>query len=92
MNDGQPPQDCGERNLKIEAPHTSSIPLNERVEMLEIHVTHLERQVEILNEVVIDQGKTLKRLLAVQQQLASTMEAQETDRIRLDVSRPPHSR
>lgn len=64
--------------------------LPERLARLESHLTHLERQFEELNEVVIEQARTIKRLTALQQQLSESVENAELDRIRATNSKPPH--
>ena len=58
---------------------------------LESHVAELERMVEELNKVVIDQGKRLQRLLNQHQEVANTVESIEMDRIRATNPKPPHS-
>lgn len=68
----------------------SSVDLD-RLERLEIHLAHLERQTEELNAVVIDQGKQIARLQALVFRVTETVERAELDRIRSTPSRPPHS-
>jgi len=63
----------------------------QRLERIEAHVAHLERQVEQLNEVVIEQGKSLDQLKKLAQRQAKTMEALELERIKATNSKPPHS-
>jgi len=64
--------------------------LSERLERLESHVAHLERQYEELNGVVIEQGAILKKLQSAQQRIAETIETAELDRIKSTNARPPH--
>jgi uncharacterized coiled-coil protein SlyX len=64
--------------------------LEQRVEKLESHLAHLERQYEQLNEVVIEQGRLLAR---AQKELGKTSRAVETielERIKANVQKPPH--
>jgi len=61
-----------------------------RLEKIESHLAHLEHLYDKLNEVVIDQGKALKKLQTHQQRLAQTIEAMEAERIKSDRSKPPH--
>jgi uncharacterized coiled-coil protein SlyX len=61
-----------------------------RLERLESHVAHLERQYEELNGVVIEQGALIKKLQSVQQRVAETIENAELDRIKSTNARPPH--
>ena len=72
-------------------PAPDELPTNERFVRLESHVAELERLVEELNQVVIEQGKMLRKLQQQQQQVASTVETMELDRIRSNVQKPPHS-
>lgn len=64
--------------------------LAQRLERLESHVAHLERQYEELNQVVIEQAKSLRKLQANQQRLADSVETTELDRIKSTNSKPPH--
>jgi uncharacterized coiled-coil protein SlyX len=64
--------------------------LAERLQTLESHVAHLERQYEQLNEVVIEQGRALSR---IQKELAKTSDAVQTmelERIKTNNPKPPH--
>ena len=63
---------------------------SQRMEKLEASVTHLEHQVEQLNEVVIDQGKLLERLKKEVQRQSSAMQTLELDRIKANNPKPPH--
>ena len=64
--------------------------LAQRLERLESHVAHLERQYEELNGVVIEQAKALKKLQSTQQRLAGSIETAELDRIKSTNAKPPH--
>ena len=64
--------------------------LSERLERLESHVAHLERQYEELNGVVIEQGAVIKKLQSAQQRIVETVETAELDRIKATNARPPH--
>jgi uncharacterized coiled-coil protein SlyX len=64
--------------------------LAERLQTLESHLAHLERQYEQLNEVVIEQGRVLTK---IQRELAKTSDAVQTmeiERIRTNNQKPPH--
>ena len=62
----------------------------ERLEKLESHVAHLERQIEQLNEVAIEQAKELDRLKKVVGRLSQSLENAELDRVKSVDSKPPH--
>jgi uncharacterized coiled-coil protein SlyX len=64
--------------------------VNERLETLEMSVAHLERTVDQLNQVIIEQGNALRHFQTHQKQLASTLEALELERIRSTNPKPPH--
>lgn len=64
--------------------------LAQRLERLESHVAHLERQYEELNQVVIEQGKALRKIQTQQARLSETVETAELDRIRATNAKPPH--
>ena len=57
---------------------------------LEAAMAHLERQVEQLNEVVIEQGKLLDRLKKEVQRQSAAMQTLELERIKANAARPPH--
>jgi SlyX protein len=61
-----------------------------RTEKLESTVAHLEHQVEQLNTVVIDQGKLLERLKKEVQRQTHAMESLELERIKSNITKPPH--
>jgi len=62
----------------------------ERLTRLESYLAHLERQVEQLNGVVIEQGKLLDRLSKETQRQSAAMETLELERIRSNLQKPPH--
>ena len=64
--------------------------LSQRLEKIESHLAHLEQQFDKLNEVVIEQGRSLKKLQTHQQRIAQTVERFESDRIKSDQTKPPH--
>ena len=61
-----------------------------RFEKMEANIAHLEHQVEQLNGVIIEQGKMLERLKKEVQRQTSTMESIELERIKSNVTKPPH--
>ena len=64
--------------------------ISERLQRLESHVTHLERQVEQLNEVVIGQSKLIDRLKKEVQRQSAILKSLELDRIKSNNPKPPH--
>ena len=64
--------------------------LPERLEKIEAHLAHLERQYEQLNEVVIEQGRVLARLQKESAKVSQAVETIELDRIRANNPKPPH--
>ena len=64
--------------------------LSERLERIEAHLAHLERQYEQLNEVVIAQGRALARLQKESAKVSQAVETMELDRIRTNNPKPPH--
>jgi len=60
------------------------------MEKLESHVAHLERQVEQLNEVIIEQGKLLEKVKKEVQRQSSSLQTLELERVRSNVQKPPH--
>ena len=59
---------------------------------METQMAHLERLVEQLNEVVIEQGRALARLQAQLRRVSDTLETSELERIRQTSGPPPHYR
>lgn len=64
--------------------------LAQRLERIEAHLAHVERQNDALNEVVIEQGKLLKKLQAQVGRLSDSVESAELDRIKSTNPKPPH--
>jgi len=64
--------------------------LRQRLETVESHLAHLERQYEQLNEVVIAQGKELARAQTRLRGLGQTLETIELERIKSTNPKPPH--
>ena len=62
----------------------------ERWRKLEQHIAELERQVEQLNEVVIQQTRELERLRKQMAKLTESVETAELERIRSTNAKPPH--
>jgi uncharacterized coiled-coil protein SlyX len=62
----------------------------ERLQKLEFALAHLERMYDQLNQVIIEQGHTIRHLQIQQARMASTIEAQELERIRATNPKPPH--
>jgi uncharacterized coiled-coil protein SlyX len=62
----------------------------DRILELETSLAHVERRCEALNEVVIEQGRTIHRLQTQMRRLTDTIEQQELDRVRSVASKPPH--
>jgi uncharacterized coiled-coil protein SlyX len=64
--------------------------LHERLDQLESHLMHLERLCEQLNQVVLDQGRQITKLIAQQQRISETVDNIELDRIKATSTKPPH--
>lgn len=62
----------------------------ERIEKLESHVAHLERQIDELNGVIIQQSKELELLKKVVGRVSQTLENAELERIKSVNTKPPH--
>ncbi|MCC6233401.1 MAG: SlyX family protein [Verrucomicrobiales bacterium] len=62
----------------------------ERLTRIEAHLAHLERQNEALNEVVIEQSRTLTRLTAQLRRITESVENAERERIAATNPKPPH--
>jgi uncharacterized coiled-coil protein SlyX len=62
----------------------------QRLVRLEAGVTHLEHQVEQLNEVVTGQGKLIELLKKQGQRLSGVLETIELENIKANNARPPH--
>ncbi len=68
----------------------SGHPAEERLMRLEAHVAHLERLHEALNEVVVEQSRTLTKLAAQVRRLTESVESAERERIAATNPKPPH--
>lgn len=62
----------------------------ERIEKLEAHLAHLERQIDQLNEVIIQQSQGLDRLKKQVGRVSQTLENSEVERIKSVDTKPPH--
>jgi uncharacterized coiled-coil protein SlyX len=63
---------------------------SQRLERLEANFSHLEHQVEQLNQVIIEQAKTIDGLKKQAQRQSQTLESMELDRIKATSAKPPH--
>lgn len=66
-------------------------PTTSRLDSLESHLAHLERQYDELNEVVVQQARELSRLRLQMQRVSSSVEGMEMDRIKATNPKPPHA-
>lgn len=64
--------------------------LLERIEKLESHQAHLEHQYDELNQVVVEQEKTLRKLQVQLQRVTQSVETAELERIKATNPKPPH--
>jgi len=64
--------------------------ITSRLDRLESHLAHVEKQVEELNDVIIDQARTIKRLQTITGRLRDSVETTEIDRIKSTNPKPPH--
>jgi uncharacterized coiled-coil protein SlyX len=64
--------------------------ISQRLERLEANAAHLEHQVEQLNQVIIEQAKTIDALKKQAQRQSQTLESMELDRIKATSAKPPH--
>jgi len=64
--------------------------MSRRLEKIEAHVTHLEHQVEQLNEVVTGQGKLVELLKRRVQRQASVLQTMELENMKAHNVPPPH--
>ena len=64
--------------------------ISQRLERLEANSAHLEHQVEQLNQVIIEQAKTIEVLKRQAQRQSQTLESMELDRIKSTNAKPPH--
>lgn len=62
----------------------------ERLTRIESNLAHLEHLYEQLNQVVVEQGKVIARQQALLQQISSSVQRDELERIKANNARPPH--
>jgi SlyX protein len=62
----------------------------QRLERIEIHVAHLEHQVEQLNGAVVEQGKLVEHLRKQMQRQSAVLETMELERFKDNNPKPPH--
>ena len=62
----------------------------DRIVKIESAVAHLEQLTETLNETVIEQEKTLRRLNQQLEQLTERMAKDNVDSIKSNNTKPPH--
>ena len=67
-----------------------SEPIFERLEKLESNVAHLERQIDQLNEVAVEQSREMDRLKKLVGRLSQSLENAELNRVKSVDSKPPH--
>ena len=62
----------------------------QRLERVESQLTHLEYQVEQLNQVLIQQDKTVEFLKKQVKRQSEVLETMELERIKSNQTKPPH--
>ena len=62
----------------------------QRLDRMEAHLTHLEYQVEQLNQVLIQQDKTVEFLKKQVKRQSEVLETMELERIKSKQTKPPH--
>lgn len=62
----------------------------DRLARIETHLAHLEKQYEELNQVVIEQARTLARLQKDHAKVSTAVQTIELERIRANNPKPPH--
>lgn len=62
----------------------------QRIQKLESHIAEMERQMEQLNEVVVEQSRSLDKLKSQLRRITDTIENQELQRIKDTNPKPPH--
>ena len=62
----------------------------QRLEAVEANLAHLEHQVEQLNGVLIQQGRTVDLLKKQVQRQSEVLESMELERIKANQTKPPH--
>jgi len=63
---------------------------SQRLEKIESHLAHLERQYEELNQVVIEQARLIARLQKETGKISETVGTMELERVRATNPKPPH--
>jgi uncharacterized coiled-coil protein SlyX len=64
--------------------------VSQRLERIESHLAHLEKQYEELNQVAIEQGRLLARLQKECAKVSDGVGTMELERIRSNNPKPPH--
>ena len=64
--------------------------LTARLSRIESNLAHLEHMVEQMNEVITAQDKLLERLKKEVQRQSTAMESMELERIKANITKPPH--
>lgn len=64
--------------------------IDSRLDRLESHLSHIEKQVEELNGVIINQARDIKRLQTITQRLRDSVETTEVERMKSTNAKPPH--
>ena len=62
----------------------------DRLVKIESALAHLENLTEALNETIIVQDKTIRRLTQQVEQMNDAIQAKEVDAIKGNVTKPPH--
>ena len=62
----------------------------ERFVKIESSLAHLEKMAETLNETIIDQDKTIRRLSQQVEQLTNRLASDDMNAIKENVTKPPH--
>ena len=62
----------------------------DRLVKIESALAHLENLTEALNETIITQDKTIRRLTQQVEQMNDAIQAKEVDAIKGNVTKPPH--
>jgi uncharacterized coiled-coil protein SlyX len=64
--------------------------ISQRLKKIEAHVAHLEREVEQLNEALIEQGGLVEQLKRQSRRQSAALEAIELEHIKATNPKPPH--
>ncbi|SVB50377.1 uncharacterized protein METZ01_LOCUS203231 [marine metagenome] len=62
----------------------------DRLVKIESALAHMENLTEALNETIIAQDKTIRRLTQQVEQMNDAIQAKEVDAIKGNVTKPPH--